>query len=304
MDLASTILIALVSAISFFPALRLPGVARTLAWLVCSTVVALSPGLILVTSSLQRWLSALLAVTLLVKVYNAFRTADYFRQRGFWYHITWLLNVFWLVVRKVPPSIPRRRDWERLPRAIVLAAASLALIDLVFARDWATSPFVLEHCVKVVVTFEAVTSVLGLVVVVFRMLGGVALDFTASAATAPTPAEFWRRWNLPAQQFYEEYIFRAAGGLHRPIPAILATFAASAVVHEYVFGIAAGRFQGWQAIFFLSQGVAAMLTFRLRPTGWRRRLGTLLTLIFNLATAALFFQSVNAVLPFYSPRAG
>jgi D-alanyl-lipoteichoic acid acyltransferase DltB (MBOAT superfamily) len=124
----------------------------------------------------------------------------------------------------------------------------------------------------------------------------------ASPAAAPTPAEFWRRWNRSAQQFLQEYAFRPAGALRCPIRAIFVTFAASAVLHEYVFGIAIGQFQGWQALFFLSQGVAARLTFRSRPTGWGRVLGTFLTLIFNLAAAALFFQSVNAILPFYSPR--
>jgi D-alanyl-lipoteichoic acid acyltransferase DltB (MBOAT superfamily) len=124
----------------------------------------------------------------------------------------------------------------------------------------------------------------------------------ASPAAASTPAEFWRRWNRPAQQFLQEYAFRPAGGKHRPIYAIFVTFAVSAVVHEYVFGIATGMFQGWQALFFLSQGVATTLTFRSRPTGWGRALGTFLTILFNLAAAYLFFKSVDMIIPFYSLR--
>jgi D-alanyl-lipoteichoic acid acyltransferase DltB (MBOAT superfamily) len=126
----------------------------------------------------------------------------------------------------------------------------------------------------------------------------------ASPAGAATPAEFWRRWNRPAQQFFQEYAFRPAGGTHRPIRAIFVTFAMSAAVHEYVFGIATGLFQGWQALFFLCQGVAATLTFRLRPTGWGRALGTFLTILFNLAAAFFFVKSVNMIIPFYSPRTG
>ena len=51
----------------------------------------------------------------------------------------------------------------------------------------------------------------------YRLLGGVALDPMLSPATALTPAEFWRRWNRPAQQFLETYAFRPAGGLHHPV---------------------------------------------------------------------------------------
>ncbi len=302
MDIVTSVIVAYVTALSFFSALRLPKVARCLAWLVCSAIVALSPCLIPVTSSVQRMAGALVAIALLAKLYDAFRAADLHCQKGLRSYMTWLPNGFWLVAREVPPPEPRRRDWNRLPRVIVLAAGSVSILVLVFVYDWATCPFALEHGVKVAVTFSTVVSLTELGAIAYRLLGGVALDFMASPAAAPTPAEFWRRWNRPAQQFLQEYAFRPSGGLHHPIRAILVTFAVSAVVHEYVFGIATGLFQGWQALFFLSQGVAATLTFRSRPTGCGRTLGTLLTLIFNLATAVLFFKSVNMIVPFYSPR--
>lgn len=54
--------------------------------------------------------------------------------------------------------------------------------------------------------------------------------------------------------------------------------------------------------FFLVQGVAAIATLRLRPTGGWLVPGRVLTIAFNLATSALFFQSVNALFPFYAPR--
>ena len=243
-----------------------------------------------------------MAIALLAKLYDVFRAADLHCQKGLRSYMIWLPNCFWLVGRKVPPSQPRRRDWNRLPGKIVLAAGSVAILVFVFTYDWPTCPFALEHGVKVAVTYSAVVSLTGLGAIAYRLLGGVALDFMASPAAAPTPAEFWRRWNRPAQQFLQEYAFRPAGGLHHPIRATLVTFAVSAVVHEYVFGIAAGQFQGWQALFFLSQGVAATLTFRSRPTGWSRAIGTFLTISFNLAAAVLFFKSVNMILPFYSPR--
>ena len=160
---------------------------------------------------------------------------------------------------------------------------------------------VVEHSVKVIVTYATVVSVGQPGAVAYRLSGGAALDPMLSPAGAPTPAEFWRRWNRPAQQLLEIYAFRPAGGLRRPVRATLFTFAISAAIHEYVFGIAAG-YQGWQAAFFLTQGVAAAATMHLRPTGWRFVLGQFLTVTFNLAASVFFFQSLNSVLPFYSPR--
>jgi D-alanyl-lipoteichoic acid acyltransferase DltB (MBOAT superfamily) len=121
-------------------------------------------------------------------------------------------------------------------------------------------------------------------------------------AMARTPADFWRRWNRPAQQFFHEYPFRAAGGAHRPIRGTLWAFVVSGLVHEYVFGIAAGAVQGWQMLFFGLHGLAAVATSRLRPRGWLVLPFVGSTIVFNIVLAVLFFKSVNSVLPFYSPR--
>ncbi len=78
------------------------------------------------------------------------------------------------------------------------------------------------------------------------------------------------------------------------------TFAVSALVHEYVFGIVLGRVQGYQTVFFMLQGCAAAATLRIRPNGWKAALWVAATLGFNLATAVFFFASVNGMVPFYS----
>jgi D-alanyl-lipoteichoic acid acyltransferase DltB (MBOAT superfamily) len=117
---------------------------------------------------------------------------------------------------------------------------------------------------------------------------------------APTPAEFWRRYNRPVQQFFHENVFKPAGGMRSPIRATLIVFAVSALVHEYVFGITLGRVQGYQTLFFLLQGCAAAATVRVRPAGWRFWPWFAATWIFNLATSLLFFASLNGVMPFYS----
>jgi hypothetical protein len=298
----AAVVVAHMAAVAFFPAIGLRGPFRAAAWLVCSVVVALSPCLVPLRFREWRFLSTLVAIGLLTKMYDVFRSGDHGFRKGFAFYLTWLPNSFWLVVRRVPPPHARRDDWKRLSAALIQTAAGVALLVRLFDRDWSRQPFALEHGAKVTATFCTVVSFSRMTAAAYRLSGRAALDPMLAPATAPTPAEFWRRWNRPAQQFLETYAFRPAGGVRDLVRATLVTFAVSAAIHEYVFGIAAGRVQGWQALFFLVQGVAAAASIRLRPTGWRRTVGQLLTFLFNLATSAFFFRSVNAVLQFYSPR--
>jgi D-alanyl-lipoteichoic acid acyltransferase DltB (MBOAT superfamily) len=115
---------------------------------------------------------------------------------------------------------------------------------------------------------------------------------------AATPREFWRRYNRPAQQFIHDHIYRRIGG--PPARAILLTFAVSALIHEYVFGIVLGRVQGYQTVFFLLQGFAVALTLRARPTGHRVWLAIAATFLFNVLSSVFFFASVHGVVPFYA----
>jgi D-alanyl-lipoteichoic acid acyltransferase DltB (MBOAT superfamily) len=124
----------------------------------------------------------------------------------------------------------------------------------------------------------------------------------ANLFASQTPAMFWRRWNRPAQQFFHEYAFKPAGGQRWPVRSTLMTFAVSGLVHEYVFGITAGYFHGWQMAFFMLQGCAVAATMRTRPSRNVLSLWVAATLAFNLAASVLFFKSIDAVLPFYAPR--
>ena len=82
----------------------------------------------------------------------------------------------------------------------------------------------------------------------------------------------------------------------------LATFLVSAAVHEYVFSVPTGRLQGYQKAFLLIHGVSVAATLRVKPRKWGAVLWVAATLVFNVATAVLFFASVNHVLPFYQHR--
>jgi D-alanyl-lipoteichoic acid acyltransferase DltB (MBOAT superfamily) len=153
-----------------------------------------------------------------------------------------------------------------------------------------------------VIRFAWLDPATGAAVAVWRLLGGTARDPMNNPFASRTPADFWRRYNRPAQQFLYEDLFRPLGGQHSPIRATLATFAISALIHEYVFDIAVGRIQGYQTAFFLVQGLAVAATLGVKPKGWRAVPWTAGTWVFTLASSVLFFASGDEVVPFYTGR--
>jgi hypothetical protein len=213
--------------------------------------------------------------------------------------LAYLPNGFWLVLRRRPSQPPLNDDLRHLGVRIPAALLAISLFVILDRVNWSTIPFALEHVLKVSVLAPAVVLLTNAVAAAYRLLGGIGLDFMNSPLAARTPADFWRRWNVPAQQFLNEYVFQPAGGPCRAVRATLVTFFVSGVVHEYVFGIASGRVQGWQLLYFMLQGVAVVATMRIRPQGRMTILWIAGTWMFSLASSVLFFLSVNQVVPFY-----
>ena len=246
-----------------------------------------------------RFLASLFAITLLVKLYDLHRQPLLGLRLSLWGYLAYLPNGFWLVLRRVPSRPPMTLDFQRLRFRAPAALLSVLLCVVLYRVNWSTVWFPLEHLLKAIAVVSAVVLLTNVAAAAYRLLGGVALDFMNKPLVAPTPADFWRCWNVPAQQFLNEYTFQPAGGPRRAIRATLVTFAISGLVHEYVFGIASGRVQGWQLLFFMLQGVAVVATMRIRPRGRITVLWIVGTWVFNLASSVLFFQSVNQVLLFY-----
>ena len=294
--------VAVAAALAYYPARRLGGRCRTLAWLASSAVVALSPGLIPLTSKPLRFVGSLLAITLLVKLYDVYMESRLAQCMSIQSYLAYLPNGFWLVLRKEPSRIPLIRDLRRLACASSASLLSVLVGACLWQRDWSAVPFAIEHALKVSSVVLAVVLIGNALAAAYRLLGGRALDPMTNPIAAVTPADFWRRWNRPAQQFLSDYVFKPAGGLHRPVRATLVTFGMSGIVHEYVLGIAAGRIQGCQILFFMLQGTAVAATAHIRPSGRIRPLSIVGTLLFNLTTSVLLFHSVDAILPFYWAR--
>ncbi len=296
--------VAIAVACSFQPALRLPRRPRLLVLGAIELVVLLTPLLVDPDRKFARFLASVLAIALAAKMFDLHLGADHRDRPSFWNVFTYLINLTSVVRRKLADE-PRPGFGANLRR---LALATLAALPggLLFAAcyriDWASRPFAVEHTAKVFAFFLLLVPAGAAGAAIWRLLGGWTREPMDNPFAAITPADFWRRYNRAAQQFFLEDVFKPLGGMRRPVFGTMATFAVSGVIHEYLFDITVRRFQGYQMAFFLIQGVAVTMTARLDPKGWGRAFGIAATLAFMLATGTLFFASVDEVLPFYQRR--
>lgn len=289
-------------AVLYYPLLRLPRERRIAPWVLLMLAASSSPCLVPLSHKPLRFGATLVTMSFMVKLYTAFMQSALAVKMNFKDYAIYLTHPALIVLNRRQPEISAADNRRLIAFYGFAALITICACVLLFRMGWNSWPLVLEHCLKVSAVALGVAMTANFAAAIFRVVGGPSQDTMGNLLNAPTPAQFWRRWNRPAQQFFHEFIFRPAGGMQRPIRATLFTFAISGLVHEYVFGIASGRVQGWQMLFFMIQGIAVVLTMRLRPIGWKLPAGIIATLTLNLATAVLFFKSVNAIAPFYAPR--
>ena len=245
-----------------------------------------------------------MAVESAFRLYDMYMDPPVLRRPNVLARIGYMVNPFAIVLRRVwaEERIHGRNNLGRFTAGTSLGLMAIGLMVWVFRIDWTRYPFVLEHCAKVISFLLVIQLMLNGLAAGYRLAGFPATDFAGNFFLAATPAEFWRRYNRPIEQFFYQHVFRPAGGFHRPLRATMAVFAFSAVMHEFIFDIAARRVLGYQAIFFLIHGTGTAMTLRVRLTGPARVLAIFLNSAFNLATAYLFFTSMNAFVAFYVQR--
>ncbi|MDI1335569.1 MAG: hypothetical protein PSU94_05230 [Lacunisphaera sp.] len=291
------------TALLFYPALAFERRKRGVVLIGLGLLLLLFPLLLPAGERMLRFSVGAIALLQLAKLYDLHVGVEQgFRPKGREF-LLFIFRIFAMVERK-QASIPRptrRQDLLLLAVRIGQAAALVALYHWLTVFNWTGIPWLVEHgALTMGFGLFGVVS-LGLPAVLIRLRGGTGFDFVNAAdLLAKTPAEFWRRWNQPTQQFLYEDVFKRNGGLRSPVRAIAATFVLSAVAHEYVFGIALGRVEGYQTVFFLLQGLAVAATMRIRPTGWKVWPWTAATLGFNLVSSVFFMVSINGLSPFYS----
>ncbi len=296
--------LALAIACASYPAFRLAAGPRLVVLALVASILLPIPWLVEPDRHFARFVVGVLAVVLVVKLYDLHLGAILGDRPDFRSVFTYLINLTSAVRRKLAEE-PRPGFAADL-RRFGLAILGAALAGVVYAAcrrvDWRPYPFAVEHSVKVVALFLVVEPACIAGAATWRLLGGWTHEPMNNLFIASTPADFWRRYNRIASQFFHENIFKPLGGRRRPAFGMMAVFALSGLMHEYIFDVAAGRIQGEQMTFFLIQGVAVTLTARLKPKGWRRAVGIAATLAFNLATGVLFFASMDEVVPFYQRR--
>jgi hypothetical protein len=292
---------AYAAATIFFPALALTQWKRKTALVVLGLPILLSPCLIPADRPLVRFLAAVIAASLVIKLVDLDIGARKGTKPVLRTFLSFVLNPFSFVQRKLAaePHSSRRRDLLRLLGGVLGLVAGIAVLAALFRIDWHPYVFIVEHCAKVGGFYLALLPGVSAVAAGWRLLGGKARDTMDHPEAAATPADFWRRYNRPMQQFFFEDLFKPLGGRKAPVRVTLLVFAVSAVLHEYLFGIAIGRVQGYQTLFFLLQGCAVVVTLRVKPEGWHRFPWMAATLAFNLTSSMLFFASMNGVVAFY-----
>jgi hypothetical protein len=200
------------------------------------------------------------------------------------------------------PVRPRAESARLVLRGMAEIAAGGALLWWAFGRDWRTTPVVVEHVVKLVALYLIVLDG-GFVVAtgLLRLAGFAIHDLSRHPVAATTPADFWRRYNCDAGRFLRENLFRRLP-MRSTAARTLVVFVANGLVHEYLAWVMCGRILGYPLAFFSLQGIAVVLTARVKPTGVRALLSGSATLLFMVASGWLITASVNAFAPWFQRR--
>jgi hypothetical protein len=198
-----------------------------------------------------------------------------------------------------PSAPPVRNRWRNAVGWGCAFFAALGLVYYVVKTDWSRYPFMVEHVAKVTALVFGGLCGENFNSALWRLGGAWALYSPLNALWSASPAEFWRRWNRPVQEWLFAYVFRPVIGRGSVTAAVVATFAVSGLLHEYIWIMACGRITGYATAFFLVQGLGVLVTAGVRPRSAWRGLGIVLTLIFNAVASVLFFAPLDTVLPLY-----
>jgi hypothetical protein len=298
---ASAVGIAYAAALAYYPARATRGRRRAAVFAVAVGIIGYSPFLVPIEALFLRFLVGVVATAFLVKMYDLAVEPAAAARIFTWRYALWFWNFAALVLRETGRAWrpTPRQDAVRLVVGTTLFAVAVGLGWVLLQRDWTNAPFALEHFVKVAALFAALIPGGVAYSAAWRLAGRPALEMMVQPYFARTPAEFWRRYNLPAQQFFYERVFKPAGGRRHLVRATIATFAVSAAIHEMLLSIVLWRVEGYQTAFFLLQGLAVAATQGVKPRGAWAVVGWMATMTFMFTSGVLFFASIDSVVHAY-----
>lgn len=218
--------------------------------------------------------------------------------------------LIWLLI---PPATtwPRRPEDAQaarhlVPRRLLKTAAALVLmLCLAGAKRWldlrgggalwALPVRALLEMLEFYLLLVALTEGLSALV----NLGGIAVEpVFVHPARARGPGEFWAlRWNRVVHRFARHEVFIPVARRGGRLLAVLATFTASGLMHEYLVvaavGVAAYR-PGFMLAFFLLQGLAVLLERgRAHRRAPNRSWPPVVHLAWLVLTSPLFFRPLD-----------
>jgi MBOAT, membrane-bound O-acyltransferase family len=222
----------------------------------------------------------------------------------------WLVLSFWpaLQIEDVAVSLAGMKNrvgmaLKRFAVGLPGVACGLALAALGHNLGIPARGFLLDSTWK---TFEIYLLAGGanhLLVGSFALAGFQLRDGFRYPILAHSILDFWSRYNVLIHRWLKHHVFEPIGlRRRRPVLGILAVFATSGLLHEYLFLPIDRSLLGWQLAFFLMHGLGAIASagtgrvFR-RISGRRtpRALTICATLVFVLLTAPLFIHCLDRV---------
>lgn len=292
------------AAVLFFFARGLKPSARSVVFVLLGSIVLGSAfGLETRNMAVRLVAGGMLSVIFLTHMWDLHMDPDRRARLNLRTYMTLVADYAWSVARVVDGhgiGLSRRQRAFDASKYVAGLCLVSALTVGVFEIDWTVYPFLLEHAVKstclgasAIWAFQANTAL-------WRLAGAPAAFFTAkNVLWAYSPADFWRRWNQPMYRWLLENIYKPLGGHRNPHLAMLAAFAVSGLLHEYLLGVTLQRVTGYPTAFFLLHGLAAVLTRGFKPAGWLVLPATLFTFAFNTASTVLLFIPINERIPLY-----
>lgn len=287
--------VILLCTVLAWPVGRLGAPVRTVFLLTLLGAMAALVWLLPREDRIQRTVVTVLAAACGCKVATLVIEGEWWARRGFRDWVSGLANMNILIHRLHEAAPARARVDGRTLRVLVQVPLGVGMLVWAFSMDWPPGALLVEHFVKLLGAYLAFFDGAFLVgEALTRLMGFRSLALTRDPILALTPADFWRRYNMEAGRFLREAIYvRFMPGLGRT-GAILATFAANGLLHEYLLWTIVGRIEGYQIAFFLVHGAAVALTWRWRPRSMVGRIAAhTLTIAFLYFSSVLFFASVH-----------
>lgn len=155
------------------------------------------------------------------------------------------------------PETPRMGEWI----AALLKTALGCVIFWILAREVYESHALAGGYVGftgfLILTFFGGFHLLSLA---WRHIGADAEPIMRSPLLASSPSDFWsRRWNLAFKNIDSEFVFRPAARRWGLVPAVLAAFFFSGVLHDLVTSFPVNAWYGAPTLYFMIQAAGVML---------------------------------------------